>query len=263
MGTDGTPREQLAETLKRARIKSGFKSQTALAKKMTLSRPVVSKAESAYQPVPSDDVLVSWSEATGYPLESLRAMARRCRTGSPEWFVPYEGAERTATRLRCWSPIVVPGLVQTPAYARALLATEHSGERLEELVSARLERQKVIGRAHLTVIIDARVLTSVVGNPKIMREQCSHLVTIASRQDVSLYVVPAGANHGTAGGFDVATSNGNAMVRMDALRDFTSTSVEMADLALGAFERLLGVAMSPDESLRHVRESEERWKNET
>ena len=60
-----TPREQLANTLRQSRIDAGYGSHAAPARKLNVSRPVVSKAENARQPVPSDAVLAAWAGGHG------------------------------------------------------------------------------------------------------------------------------------------------------------------------------------------------------
>ncbi len=54
-----TPREELADLLQRARVEAGYGSQGALAKRLNVSRPVISKAESASQPPPSEAILAA------------------------------------------------------------------------------------------------------------------------------------------------------------------------------------------------------------
>jgi len=60
-----TPREQLAVLLRQARLDAGFGSQGELARKLNVSRPVVTRAENPAHPVPSDAVLAAWAGATG------------------------------------------------------------------------------------------------------------------------------------------------------------------------------------------------------
>ena len=171
-----TPRQQLAGILRQSRLEAGLGSHGALAKRLNVSRPVVSKAENPAQPVPSDALLAAWAGATGAPQDRLTELAQRAKTGTPEWFMPYLTAEAQATALRCWGPLVVPGLLQTESYARASLAVEpYSPERLAELVAARMDRQQVLERARLTAIIDAAVLRRCIGSASVMAEQCALL----------------------------------------------------------------------------------------
>jgi len=88
-----TPREQLASLLRQSRLDAGYESHGALAKKLNVSRPVVSKAENPAQPVPSDAVLAAWAGATGVALDTLTDLAQRAKSGTPDWFMPYRQAE--------------------------------------------------------------------------------------------------------------------------------------------------------------------------
>lgn len=256
-----TPREQLAGLLQRSRLEAGFESQGALAKRLNMSRPVISKAENTTQPVPSEALLAAWAGATGAPLDALTDLAHRCKSGTPDWFMPYKQAEARATLLRCWGPLVVPGLLQCESYARATLAVEpYSPERLAELVTARMQRQQVLDHARLTAIIDPGVLYRCIGSPAVMAEQCAHLVTMAERPNIALHVVPERANVGLWGAFDIATRDGMSTVNLTTVRDVSSTAASLVDETMQSWEHILGAAMPRAESIDFVRTQEDQWK---
>jgi transcriptional regulator with XRE-family HTH domain len=256
-----TPREQLAAILKQSRTDAGFKSHGELAKELHVSRPVVSKAENPVHPPPSDAVLAAWAEATGADLGQLTDLAQRSKNGTPEWFVPYKHAEASALILRYWSPIVVPGPAQTTAYMRALFEDEgHPLDKIDELTTVRLERQQLISRVPVTMIISHHVLYRLVGSPAVMAEQCAHLATVAERPSVALHVLPENVSAGSYGAFDIATGDGTATVRMEAIQDITSTDAGLLAKASVAFERLLGAAAPRGDSLGTIRTAEGQWK---
>jgi transcriptional regulator with XRE-family HTH domain len=256
-----TAREQLADMLRRARIEAGYGSHGALARKLNVSRPVVTKAENAAHPVPSDAILAAWAGATGAPLDTLTELAQRAKSGTPDWFMPYRQAESEAQTLRCWAPLVIPGLLQVESYARAVLSVEsYAPTQLAELVAARLDRQSVFGRARLIAIIDHHVLNRLIGSPAIMAEQCAHLAATAERPEVAVHMIPEGTNMGLWGAFDLATKDGTTTVCLTTLEDITSAAPGMVDKALRAYEQLLGAAMPRAESLDLIRTAEERWK---
>jgi transcriptional regulator with XRE-family HTH domain len=259
-----TPREQLAEVLRQSRLDGGFESHGALAKKLNVSRPVISKAENPAHPVPSDALLASWAGATGVPLDTLTDLAERARSGTPDWFMPYRQAEAEASILRCWSPLLVPGLLQTESYMRAVLSVEpYSAGQLEELVSARLERQAVIGRAYLTAVIDQHALHRLIGSAQVMAEQCAHLLSMAERPDIALHVVPEGSNVGLWGAFNIAARDSTTTVCLIALEDIPSTAPGLVGKVTVAFERILGAALPRVESHELiVKVAEELWKME-
>lgn len=256
-----TPREELAGALKAARLAAGYNSHAMLAKRLHVSRPVVTRAESAAQPCPSDQLLAAWSGATGTDLEPLAELARRARSGTPAWFAPYRAAEAQAQILRSWSPVIVPGPAQAVAYMRALFNDEgHDLADADDLVNVRQERQRVIGRVPATFILSQHVLGRLVGNPAIMTEQMAHLAHLAETPRVAVHVLPDATSMGSYGSFSLATSDAGTTVLMEGLRDITTTEPDLVTTAMVAWERLLGAAMSRDASLEAIRTAEETWK---
>ena len=259
-----TPREQLAGNLKQSRLDAGFESHGSLAKRLNVSRPVVSKAENPAQPVPSDALLAAWAGATGAPLDRLTDLAQRCKSGTPDWFMPYRQAEAEAKTIRCWAPMVVPGLAQCESYARAVLSAEpYSPDRLAELVAARIERQQVLSRAHLVAVLDSSVLKRCIGSGSIMAEQCDYLAGLAERPNVSVHVVPEDTNTGAWAALDIATRGTTATVCLTtALEDVTTSAPDQVDSAMQAFERILGASLPAVASLEFLRTQEDQWKTQ-
>lgn len=147
---ENDPRAFLGAELARGRKAAGFSSQDALAARLGFDRTVIAKGETGDRP-PTDEVLDAWCEACGLDRELLgrwAAFARRTDGPIPSWFEGWLEAERAAHALRLWSPILIPGLLQTAEYAKALfVAAGEDDERAEELVAARLDRQAVLDRA--------------------------------------------------------------------------------------------------------------------
>ena len=125
----------------------------------------------------------------------------------PGWFQAWPDHESHARRLRNFELVVVPGLLQTEAYARAVLRTRVGAteEELDEAVAARLERQRILEREHppqLWVLIDESVLRRPVGGAQVMAEQLEFLASTARRPHIVIQVIPlaAGAHEGMRGG---------------------------------------------------------------
>jgi transcriptional regulator with XRE-family HTH domain len=125
----------------------------------------------------------------------------------PGWFQAWPDHESHARRLRSFQLVVVPGLLQTETYARAVLGTRvgANAEELDEAVAARLERQQILNRAHppeLWVLLDEAVLRRPVGGPGVMAGQLGYLAAAARRPHIVLQVIPlaAGAHEGMRGG---------------------------------------------------------------
>lgn len=256
-----TPREQLADLLKKSREDAGYGTQAAFARRTHISRPVISRAENPDQPVPTPEVLDAYADETDANPEELEDLAKRANGGTPAWFMPYRQAESEATTLRVWTPLILPGLVQTEDYAReVIVVSEGDPARVNELVQARMERQKVLERARLIAVMSARNLQLQVGSAGIMAEQCSKLVAAAERPNVSVHIVPD-ENTGMWAELDIASNGGLITVCMStALQDVTSTEPETIDNALREFERVLGLAMPCGQSLDFIRTREEEWK---
>ena len=125
----------------------------------------------------------------------------------PGWFQAWPDHESHARRLRNFELVVVPGLLQTEAYARAVLRTRVGAtkEEVDEAVAARLERQRILEREHppqLWVLIDEAVLRRPVGGAQVMAEQLDFLASTARRPHIVIQVIPlaAGAHEGMRGG---------------------------------------------------------------
>jgi len=90
----------------------------------------------------------------------------------PRWFEDWLNIEREATSLRIWQPLIVPGLLQTADYARALYCAgilNTGDEAVDQLVDARLARQRILDRPdppNLWVVLDESVLHRLIGTPK-------------------------------------------------------------------------------------------------
>jgi len=259
----GTPREELADKLRQARLAAGYGSHGALAKALHVSRSVITKAESAIHPVPGDQLVTAWAAVTDVSAEPLILLSARVKSGTPEWFMPFRQAEAEATLLRYWQPLIVPGIAQTVAYMRALFEDEgHLLDTIDELAAARMERQGVIGHVPMTMILSQHVLHRLVRSPVIMADQMAHLASIAERPGVGLHILPDGINIGVWGALDIATRESIATVCLPTLEDIPTTAPGLIQKAMLAFERLLGAALPRAESLTLVRTAENQWKTQ-
>src|SRR5882757_2152764 len=93
----------------------------------------------------------------------------------PSWFRPFVAMEAVAAAIRSFQVQLVPGLLQTADYVRAVLEGGRlSAQRAEELLAARLERQRVLNREDppdLWVVLDENVLRRKVGSRKVFAGQ--------------------------------------------------------------------------------------------
>ncbi|MEV0422027.1 helix-turn-helix domain-containing protein [Streptosporangium canum] len=210
--------------------------------------------------------------------DSLMQLAREAR--QPCWWhsfrdvlpSPYEvyiGLESGAESLYNFEPIVIPGLLQTPDYVRALIkggAQELGHDEIERRVEVRLIRQQILtrqDRPRLWAIIDEAAIHRVVGNPTIMRKQLHHLVTAAEEGKTTLQVVPfsAGSHPGTTGPFVIFGFPEQAdaqVVYVETLAGdlYLEQHADVSRYTL-AFDRLRATALSPDGSMGMVKRAAE------
>ncbi|MGX7670193.1 helix-turn-helix domain-containing protein [Plantactinospora sp. DSM 117369] len=138
--------------------------------------------------------------------------------GVPTWLREWIHHEREAVALRSFENVVLPGLFQTEAYARALLSGAlFTVEQVQQKVTERLARQAILTREdppQVISIVDECVLRRVIGGREVMREQLAHLLKLGTTPLVQIQVVPAnvGSYPGLGGPFVLATLPTNADV---------------------------------------------------
>lgn len=117
----------------------------------------------------------------------------------PDWFSAFVSLEGEAAVIRAYEPHYVPGLLQTPGYARATLRAglPHAApEEIDRLVTLRIERQSLVRREKaplLWFVMDETVLRRPIGGRKVMREQVDALIEVAELPNVRLQIMPFAA----------------------------------------------------------------------
>ncbi|MFC8944527.1 helix-turn-helix domain-containing protein [Streptomyces rochei] len=195
--------------------------------------------------------------------------------GRNHWWHAYRGVlpptyrdfislESQASAMRTLETTVVPGLLQTPEYARAVTHAAVDGlseERLDTLVEVRLARQDVL-RAEppleLSAVLDEAVLRREVGGPGVMARQLERLVEAARLPHVVLRVLPfaAGAHIGVTGPFVIFSFSSTSDLDVVVLDHLTSSlhleRKEDVEAYTEAFNALLVHALSPEDSLDFI-----------
>jgi transcriptional regulator with XRE-family HTH domain len=125
----------------------------------------------------------------------------------PNWFQSYLGLEAAASLIRTYEIQFVPGLLQTPEYARAVILLGHSGADSAEIdrrVELRNQRQAILNRPEppqLWAVIDEAVLRRPIGGTEVMRKQIEALIEASKLPNVRLQIIPFNAGgHAAAGG---------------------------------------------------------------
>ncbi|MFG3159090.1 helix-turn-helix domain-containing protein [Streptomyces sp. NPDC048232] len=195
--------------------------------------------------------------------------------GRHHWWHAYRGVlpptyrdfislESQAGAMRTLETTVVPGLLQTPEYAREVTRAAVDGmpeERLDALVEVRLARQDVLRGEpplELSAVLDEAVLRRQVGGPGVMSRQLERLVEAARLPHVRLQVLPfaAGAHIGVTGPFVIFSFSSTSDLDVVVLDHLTSSlhleRKEDLEAYTEAFNALLIHALSPEDSLDFI-----------
>jgi len=157
---------------------------------------------------------------TGEQADAVLELARMARVKDwwhqysgaiPEWFQFYVGLEAAASAMQEYNAELVTGLLQTEAYARAVMAAAmraDGDEEIERQIAVRLERQKRLTAPDapaLWAVMNEAVLHRQVGGPQAMAGQLAHIGQLAARPNVTVQVLPftAGAHPAMLGSFTV------------------------------------------------------------
>ncbi|WP_121432617.1 helix-turn-helix domain-containing protein [Actinomadura pelletieri] len=176
----------------------------------------------------------------------------------PTWF-DWPTVESEASELTEYSLTVVPGLLQTPAYANAILHGD------KEAVDARLKRQEILRREKppaLTVLLDEAVLYRETGTKEIMREQLEYLISMAG-PNLTIQIVPNRGEHaGNSGAFVVATLQDRSEVAYveSGYRGLTLSEPDALATIAKTLRELRSLALPMAASIELIRRTvEERW----
>lgn len=212
-------RMQIARGLVSLRERCGL-TQTQVAERAGVSTTTVSRYETW-----QDRARIRWAtvkaladacDATAQERDVLVGIAKSQTDGwwvgnsaVPEWLDPLVSFEHEAAYEHVYANSVVPGLLQTRAYALAIHQAREvrsSNEEIDRMVEARIQRQGILRRdpgLHLWVILDEAVLSRTVGDSAVMAQQLEHLQGAAKNPNIDVQILPfsAGAHAAGAGHF--------------------------------------------------------------
>ncbi len=205
------PRRQVGRLMRQLREQAGI-SLMAAATELEFSRARMYRIEGGESPLRKIDVeaMCRMYHATDEITEVLVGLSRESKAKGwwhaygdvvPGWFELYVGMEQAASRLREYTPSVIPGLLQTRDYAEWIYRNGVGGqdaEVVESGVAMRLERQRLFTRHKprppaFEVLLDEGALRRTISDRLAMQQQLAHLVNISTRPQVSVRVVPLSA----------------------------------------------------------------------
>jgi transcriptional regulator with XRE-family HTH domain len=209
---------RLARALRRLRANADL-TIDQVAEKLDLSASTVSRLETAQATLRRGDLreLLDIYEVAGTQREELLQLAGKSRQ-EPWWqeykdlpSAPAADLEAEAAVIRQYSALLVPGLLQTEAYAREVLRAvrgDDGAENLERHLRLRLNRQALLAEEEspqYVLVLDESVLRRVVGGRQIMQAQLKRLIEASALPNVSLRLLPftAGAHAGMDGEFTI------------------------------------------------------------
>ena len=207
----------------------------------------------------------------GTPGTFGRLVVRLRNLPFPASFRSFAPHEAEATALYIFEHSMIPGLLQTEAYARAILEThpDVTEDVVIQRLAGRLSRQEILDRDDppppvVCALLDQSTLNREIGGPVAMRDQLVHLVAMSRRPNITVQVIPnTGAHPGLLGAFTVADLGGSpGIVNLEDIADgrVTEDAATVSMVAL-RFHTLRGDALSKGAS-RDLIEGviQERWK---
>ena len=272
-----TPRSRrLGRDLRKLREAKGLTGEE-VAKSVRCSSSRISRIESGEIKPRAGDVM-ELLVAYGVPLDaepgsSLLAQARDLREDG--WwqrvggkYATYIAYETEAVELKNYEPTLVPGLLQTERYARAvnIIGREVDPDTVNQRVATRMTRQEVLHRQptplRLKAILSEAALRTEVGGPDVLRDQLAHLVTISELPNVTIQVLrfEAGAHLAITSGFALLSFERDdpplGYIETLAGELFLESTRDLARIS-AAYDNLSMLARSPAESVKLIKELSE------
>ncbi|MEV5765758.1 helix-turn-helix transcriptional regulator [Micromonospora sp. NPDC052213] len=180
----------------------------------------------------------------------------------PSSYRQYIGLESAAEEVHNFETLVVPGLLQTADYARALTsadAIERSPEAVERRVAVRMKRQELIasGKLRLLAVLDEAVLRRQIGGAAVMADQLTALLDAAKRWNVTVQVIPfrEGAHASMVSSFHILNfADGPRVVYIEGITGDLYAEGEDVRRCTVVFNSLRAAALSPSDSTAMIEE---------
>jgi len=268
-------RLQLGRELRRLREDAGV-AREAVAAELECDLSKVSRLENGKLALNAAEIraLLALYDVEGDEAERVQRMAREARKRTvvrvPDWARTYLGLEADAAEIKKFEIELVPGLLQTEAYTRAVARaadpTKNPAE-IERLVETRKERQSRLtddDAPLLWVVMGEAVIHRPVGGPAAMAEQLARLVEVARHPKVSLQVLPfaRGAHAAMGSSFTILRLSDPADVQIVYLEDLWSADyvdkLDRVGAYAGTFDRLCSEALDTEATIELMTATIER-----
>lgn len=218
-------------------------------------------------------LLLHYGIVDGDDVSRLVAMARASKKSAwwqqyrevfhPDFFT-FLGLEASAARVKQFQGLVVPGLLQSEDYVRALLEVgDNTSEQAQRGLEVRMKRQDIIAEhgPEFVFVIDESVMYRIVGDDSVMRQQMAKLRDLADHPQVTIRVMPfsAGVRRGTMSSFEILEfsddPDDHALLVDNAYRDqIMQVPSEAARFYVDVFPDLAERALSASETVRRLDE---------
>ncbi|WP_405708794.1 helix-turn-helix transcriptional regulator [Streptomyces xanthophaeus] len=259
-----SPLDYYGFELRRLREEAGLK-QAQLGAIVFCTGSLIGQVETTKR-VPTRDFSERIDAALGTGGLFSRLVGLVLRSQLPTWFQPFAQMEARAAYISSFQAQLVDGLLQTQAYARAVLGVRNE-KNLDARVAARMDRQRIFDRENPPLswaVLSEAVLHQEVGGREVMRDQLAHLLALESREWVQVQILPfeAGAHAGVMGSFTLLRfdDDPDLVYTEDFVQGHMTANPQALREGSLRYDHLQAAALSVEESAARIaRVMEERY----
>lgn len=262
---------QVAAQIRRLREQAEL-SCSEVARTLGLSVSKVSRMETGITGMQADDVaaMLGLYRVSATKRQEVLDLLHRSdekgwwqrQAGIPQLWRTLIDFESKATRIRAFQPLMMPGLLQTAEYSRAIIQASDNSlteEEVDHLVATRMGRQSLLTRStapQFVTVLDENVLHRPVGDIGVLHRQLLQLVSLAQRPNIALRVVQnsSGAYVGLRGAFMVMEffeEPDLVHIENQSTGMFLEEEQDLGEYRL-AMTNILNVALDPADSIELI-----------
>jgi transcriptional regulator with XRE-family HTH domain len=208
-------------------------------------------------------------------IDSLVSLAKGARERSwwsayrdklPQRYIQFIQYEESASSIRAFEPLIVPGLLQTKAYAAAIIKSSgvFSATAVDARIEARMIRQRILDQddpPSMSFIVDEAAISRLVGEQGVARDQLSRLTSLAGRPNITLQILPfsAGLYKGAMDSFvllQFPDPEDSDVLFIESKADMIFTRDDAAEIELyqTRYNTLKSISLGPNDSLKYLRD---------